>query len=559
MRASRTFAVVLVLLASGKAAHARASASHLSVRQAHPWGFGASFSWLSAGVPSFASIGVAGERAFGRWFAVEAGAETGLAATSPDAIGPRKEPHLVARLSIRPTVPLGRTGARHAVPFGRAAVAHRGRLRWPGASPYRGRVPSANLERRVVAGRRGRELRAVRAPARHRRRRLPVRLRRPRRLWHAQHRLPGSPSVPISSADLMVKDIRIWPNRQPRPPPTHPRSTSSVRWSSWNARSTSWSGSAAAPRSCAPRSQLLESRARELQQKIFADLTPWQKVQLSRHPARPYTLDYIERLIDGFIELHGDRRFADDPAIVGGFGTFDGTPVLVLGHQKGRSTKEKVRRNFGQPKPEGYRKALRLMELAARIRRPIICFIDTQGAYPGIDAEERGQAEAIAKNLEVMAGLPGADRVRRDRRGRLGRRAGARRRQPHPDAGVRDLLGDLARGLRVDPVARRRQEARGGGGDEDDRDRPAAPGRRRRDRARGAGRRAPRSRRVGADPGRGAAAPPEGAVLPASPRSCAPIATRSSATWARSSSRATRRRDAQRARVRARSLPKRCA
>ena len=155
-----------------------------------------------------------------------------------------------------------------------------------------------------------------------------------------------------------------------------------------------------------PQIALLETRARELQQRIFADLTPWQKVQLSRHPARPYTLDYVERLIEGFVELHGDRRFADDPAVVGGFGRFDGMPVLLLGHQKGRSTKEKVRRNFGQPKPEGYRKALRLMELAARSRLPIICLIDTQGAYPGIDAEERGQAEAIAKNLEVMAGLP---------------------------------------------------------------------------------------------------------------------------------------------------------
>jgi acetyl-CoA carboxylase carboxyl transferase subunit alpha len=155
-----------------------------------------------------------------------------------------------------------------------------------------------------------------------------------------------------------------------------------------------------------PQIQLLETRARALQQKIFAELSPWQKVQLSRHPARPYTLDYIERLVEGFVELHGDRRFADDPAIVGGFGLFDGLPVLVLGHQKGRSTKEKVRRNFGQPKPEGYRKALRLMELAARTRRPVLCLIDTQGAYPGLDAEERGQAEAIAKNLEVMAGLP---------------------------------------------------------------------------------------------------------------------------------------------------------
>jgi acetyl-CoA carboxylase carboxyl transferase subunit alpha len=155
-----------------------------------------------------------------------------------------------------------------------------------------------------------------------------------------------------------------------------------------------------------PQIALLEARKDELRRKIFAELTPWQKVQLSRHPARPYTLDYVERLFEGFIELHGDRRFSDDPAIVGGFGMFDGMPMLLIGHQKGRSTKEKVRRNFGQPKPEGYRKALRLMELAARSRRPIICLVDTQGAYPGIDAEERGQAEAIAKNLEVMAGLP---------------------------------------------------------------------------------------------------------------------------------------------------------
>ena len=155
-----------------------------------------------------------------------------------------------------------------------------------------------------------------------------------------------------------------------------------------------------------PQIALLETRARELQQKIFAELTPWQKVQLSRHPARPYTLDYIERLVGDFVELHGDRRFADDPAVVGGFGTFDGMPVLVIGHQKGRSTKEKVQRNFGQPKPEGYRKALRLMDLAARMRRPILCLIDTQGAYPGVDAEERGQAEAIAHNIREMSRLP---------------------------------------------------------------------------------------------------------------------------------------------------------
>src|SRR5690606_2070389 len=126
---------------------------------------------------------------------------------------------------------------------------------------------------------------------------------------------------------------------------------------------------------------------------------------LSRHPKRPYSLDYIQALFTDFVELHGDRRFAEDPAIVSGFARFDGEPVLIIGHQKGRSTKENMQRNFGMPRPEGYRKALRLMEMAARFNRPIFCFIDTPGAYPGIGAEERGQAEAIAYNLEVMARL----------------------------------------------------------------------------------------------------------------------------------------------------------
>jgi acetyl-CoA carboxylase carboxyl transferase subunit alpha len=152
--------------------------------------------------------------------------------------------------------------------------------------------------------------------------------------------------------------------------------------------------------------KILEARVEELQREIFADLTPWQTVLLSRHPGRPYTQDYLARLVPDFLELHGDRQFGDDPAIVGGLGWFEGTPVLCLGHQKGRTTKENVMRNFGMPKPEGYRKALRLMELAGRFRRPILCFIDTTGAYPGVDAEERGQAEAIAKNLEIMSALP---------------------------------------------------------------------------------------------------------------------------------------------------------
>src|SRR5437016_6447726 len=133
--------------------------------------------------------------------------------------------------------------------------------------------------------------------------------------------------------------------------------------------------------------------------------TAFERVQLARHPDRPYTLDFIERLFDGFTEMHGDRRYADDPAIVCGFARFHGMPIAVVGHQKGRDTKQRQLRNFGMPKPEGYRKALRVMKLAEKFERPIFCFIDTPGAYPGIDAEERGQAEAIAYNLREMAKL----------------------------------------------------------------------------------------------------------------------------------------------------------
>jgi acetyl-CoA carboxylase carboxyl transferase subunit alpha len=151
--------------------------------------------------------------------------------------------------------------------------------------------------------------------------------------------------------------------------------------------------------------QKLERKARRLQIEIFSDLTPWQVVQLSRHSERPYFLDYVALLFTDFVELHGDRRFADDQSLVGGLARFDGEPVLVLGHQKGRSTKENMLRNFGMPCPEGYRKAMRLMQLADRFNLPVLTFIDTQGAYPGIGAEERGQAEAIAASLEAMAGL----------------------------------------------------------------------------------------------------------------------------------------------------------
>ncbi|MGP8307366.1 acetyl-CoA carboxylase carboxyl transferase subunit alpha [Vibrio sp. YIC-376] len=149
----------------------------------------------------------------------------------------------------------------------------------------------------------------------------------------------------------------------------------------------------------------LEKKSQELKKKTFSNLGAWETAQLARHPLRPYTLDYIKHVFEEFDELAGDRAFADDKAIVGGIARLEGRPVMIIGHQKGRETKEKVRRNFGMPKPEGYRKALRLMEMAERFNMPIITFIDTAGAYPGVGAEERGQSEAIAKNLKVMSGL----------------------------------------------------------------------------------------------------------------------------------------------------------
>ena len=149
----------------------------------------------------------------------------------------------------------------------------------------------------------------------------------------------------------------------------------------------------------------LERKARKLQVEIFRDLSRWQVVQLARHPNRPYSLDYVRALFTDFFEVEGDRRFAADRAIVGGFARFDGEPVVVVTEQKGRGTKENLLRNFGMPRPEGYRKARRLYDLADRFRKPLVTFIDTPGAYPGVGAEERGQAEAIAVNLEVMASL----------------------------------------------------------------------------------------------------------------------------------------------------------
>jgi len=151
--------------------------------------------------------------------------------------------------------------------------------------------------------------------------------------------------------------------------------------------------------------QRLEARCREQIESIFSGLSDWQVSQLARHPERPYSLDYIERIFDRFEELHGDRHFADDHAIVGGLASLEGRAVMVIGHQKGRDTRQKIHRNFGMPRPEGYRKAMRLMQTAERFGLPIITLIDTPGAYPGVGAEERGQSEAIARNLRVMARL----------------------------------------------------------------------------------------------------------------------------------------------------------
>ena len=149
----------------------------------------------------------------------------------------------------------------------------------------------------------------------------------------------------------------------------------------------------------------LRRRLDTMRQEVFSRLTPWQRALVARHPKRPYTLDYINLLFSDFVEIHGDRKYSDDPALVGGFATYRGIPVAVIGHQKGRDTREKVRRNFGMPRPEGYRKSMRIMQLAEKFQRPLFTFVDTPGAYPGKGAEERGQAEAIASSLRLMAGL----------------------------------------------------------------------------------------------------------------------------------------------------------
>ena len=202
----------------------------------------------------------------------------------------------------------------------------------------------------------------------------------------------------------------------------------------------------------------LQSKSRALTSSIFSNLSPWQITQLARHPQRPYTLDYVSLIFTDWQELHGDRMYSDDLAIVGGFARLEGLPVMLIGHQKGRDTKERVRRNYGMPKPEGYRKALRLMKMAERFRMPIITLIDTPGAYPGIGSEERGQSEAIARNLFENVESGGAHLIGGHRRRRIRRCARHRRVRPPGHAAIQRVLGDLPGELRLDFVEEHRQE-----------------------------------------------------------------------------------------------------
>ena len=230
----------------------------------------------------------------------------------------------------------------------------------------------------------------------------------------------------------------------------------------------------------------------------------WRSVELARHEKRPYTLDYVERILDDWFELHGDRGRMDDRAIVAGLGSLGGRTVAVIGHQKGRDIKERGFRNFGMAYPEGYRKAMRTMELADRHGFPLVTLVDTPGAYPGIVAEQHGQGGAIARSQAVMLRLGIPTVAGRDRRGRLGRRGGDRGGRPRADAGERHLLGDLTGGLRVDSLAGRGPGEEGSGGVQAGR-RPLPRARRdRRDRARAGGRRPGRPRGGGDAPARGA-------------------------------------------------------
>ncbi len=198
----------------------------------------------------------------------------------------------------------------------------------------------------------------------------------------------------------------------------------------------------------------LESDAVTELKELYAKLTPWQKTQVARHPQRPHCLDYVGTLITNFTPLAGDRKFGDDDAIVGGFGRFRGESICVIGHEKGSDTESRLKHNFGMARPEGYRKAVRLMEMAERFDIPVLSLVDTAGAYPGIGAEERGQAEAIARSTETSLGLSVAECRGHPGRRRLGRRHRDRHRQQSADDGARHLQRDFAGRRRLDPVAR---------------------------------------------------------------------------------------------------------
>ena len=213
--------------------------------------------------------------------------------------------------------------------------------------------------------------------------------------------------------------------------------------------------------------QQLHDRVDDLRREVSSHLNAWERTEMARHPQRPYTLDYVERIFADWSEIHGDRAFADDPAIVCGMARFHGEEVLIVGHQKARDTKQKVYRNFGMPNPEGYRKALRVMQIAAKFHRPIFTFVDTPGAYPGLGAEERGQAEAIAYNLREMVRLEVPIITTITGEGGSGGALGDCGSRPRSDDGELDLLRDFAGRLRVDHVAGRYQARHCRGRDED--------------------------------------------------------------------------------------------
>ena len=203
------------------------------------------------------------------------------------------------------------------------------------------------------------------------------------------------------------------------------------------------------------------ARAGTLVRDTYARLTPWQKVQVARHPGRPHFLDYAKRIFDDFTPLAGDRSFGEDQAVVAGLARFRGRPVAFIGQEKGNDTQSRIKHNFGSAMPEGYRKAVRMFELADRFGLPVLSFCDTSGAYPGVSAEERGQAEAIARSIEAGLSRQGAVHRHHHRRRHVGRRHRHRRGQPRLYAGACDLFGDLAGRLRLHPVAQRRQGAGG--------------------------------------------------------------------------------------------------